>query len=320
MQWFRLYSEFSTDPKVQMMSEEMQRRLVMLFCIKSSDTEIDSSLEVSFLLRITPEQTEETKSLFIEKGFIDDEWSIINWDKRQYISDDSNARVKKYRDKRKAMGLAINGYTKHHETVTRRDGNKCVYCGSNENLCLDHILPIDLGGMDDIQNLATACKSCNSGKSGRTPNQAGYEFLNKKTEKIWNDWMDNRVTVSVTVPDTEQKQIQNRTESEEEALSLYNQFADANGFARVQKLTVTRKGKLQARLKDCGGIEGWHTALQKMAQSNFCRGSNDRGWKADFDFLVTEGSFVKLMEGKYDNNKPEDKFKSQVKELAQNGW
>lgn len=126
--------------------------------------------------------------------------------------------------------------------------------------------------------------------------------------------------VSVTPPDTEQKQIQNRTESEEEALSLYNQFADANGFARVQKLTVTRKGKLQARLKDCGGIEGWHTALQKMAQSNFCRGSNDRGWRADFDFLVTEGSFVKLMEGKYDNNKPEDKFKSQVKELAQNGW
>ena len=34
MNWMRLYAEFATDPKVQMMSEAMQRRHVMLFCLK----------------------------------------------------------------------------------------------------------------------------------------------------------------------------------------------------------------------------------------------------------------------------------------------
>ena len=32
--WFRLYSEFATDPKVQMMSESYQRRFIMLLCIR----------------------------------------------------------------------------------------------------------------------------------------------------------------------------------------------------------------------------------------------------------------------------------------------
>ena len=35
--WFRMYSEFATDPKVQSMSEAMQRRLMMLFCLRCSD-------------------------------------------------------------------------------------------------------------------------------------------------------------------------------------------------------------------------------------------------------------------------------------------
>ena len=37
MDWFRLYSEFSTDPKVQMMPEALQRRYVMLMCMRCSN-------------------------------------------------------------------------------------------------------------------------------------------------------------------------------------------------------------------------------------------------------------------------------------------
>ena len=35
--WFRMYAEFATDPKVQSMSEAMQRRLTMLLCLRCSD-------------------------------------------------------------------------------------------------------------------------------------------------------------------------------------------------------------------------------------------------------------------------------------------
>ena len=44
---------------------------------------------------------------------------------------------------------------------------KCAYCGSEENLTLDHITPKAKGGTDRITNLVCACSSCNSDKGHR---------------------------------------------------------------------------------------------------------------------------------------------------------
>lgn len=100
--WFRMYSEFASDPKVQMMSEVMQRRLVMLFCMRCSDVTVTlCDAEIAFHLRISEPDLEETKAAFMAKGFIDSEWNIANWDKRQYASDSSAARTKAYRERQK---------------------------------------------------------------------------------------------------------------------------------------------------------------------------------------------------------------------------
>lgn len=37
--------------------------------------------------------------------------------------------------------------------------------------------------------------------------------------------------------------------------------------------------------------------------SDFCKGSNDRGWKANFDFILREDKFVSALEGRYNNKK-----------------
>ncbi|WP_051556797.1 DnaT-like ssDNA-binding domain-containing protein [Pseudomonas sp. CHM02] len=106
MEWFRMYGEFATDPKVQMMSEAMQRRLVMLFCLECSNgietfhvTERETS--IAFALRVTEEILAETKAVFLAKGFINDDWTLANWEKRQYVSDSSTARVRAHREKKK---------------------------------------------------------------------------------------------------------------------------------------------------------------------------------------------------------------------------
>lgn len=51
--------------------------------------------------------------------------------------------------------------------VYERDGWACLHCGATANLSLDHIYPWSLGGPDEIDNLQTLCRSCNSKKGAR---------------------------------------------------------------------------------------------------------------------------------------------------------
>ena len=41
---------------------------------------------------------------------------------------------------------------------------QCAYCGSTENLTLDHVKPRSLGGPDTTQNVVCACNECNHEK------------------------------------------------------------------------------------------------------------------------------------------------------------
>jgi hypothetical protein len=50
------------------------------------------------------------------------------------------------------------------EKIKLQTGQICNYCGSTENLALDHIFPQKLGGKDDAENLIFACRTCNSSK------------------------------------------------------------------------------------------------------------------------------------------------------------
>lgn len=107
--WFRLYAEFANDPKVQMMSEAMQRRYLMLMCMRcSNDLVTLHDEEVAFQLRITTEEWAETKALFVAKGFIDEDLSLLNWEKRQFKSDSSKDRVAAHRKRKKENNTQSN--------------------------------------------------------------------------------------------------------------------------------------------------------------------------------------------------------------------
>lgn len=51
--------------------------------------------------------------------------------------------------------------------VAKYDG-KCLCCGSTENITRDHVVPLSLGGSDDISNLQPLCHACNSAKQAQT--------------------------------------------------------------------------------------------------------------------------------------------------------
>ena len=50
--------------------------------------------------------------------------------------------------------------------VWKRDGGKCVKCGSQENLEFDHIIPLAMGGSSTARNIQLLCETCNRSKGG----------------------------------------------------------------------------------------------------------------------------------------------------------
>lgn len=100
-QWFRMYAEFANDPKVQMLSETDQRRYIMLLCIRCNGDVTLQDEEVAFQLRISNDEWNKTKSVFVAKLLITEDNKPTAWDKRQYASDSSAARVSKHREAKK---------------------------------------------------------------------------------------------------------------------------------------------------------------------------------------------------------------------------
>lgn len=72
-----------------------------------------------------------------------------------------------YPERRKRADRAISDF-QLRIMIFGRDGNKCKRCGCQDNLTIDHILPVASGGDESLNNLQTLCKSCNSKKGSQT--------------------------------------------------------------------------------------------------------------------------------------------------------
>jgi len=57
--------------------------------------------------------------------------------------------------------------------VFLRDRFECQYCGADEDLTFDHVIPRSRGGRTTWDNVVAACAPCNLLKGGRLPNQSG---------------------------------------------------------------------------------------------------------------------------------------------------
>ena len=68
---------------------------------------------------------------------------------------------------------------------------KCAYCGINlsinegqkHDFCIDHIIPLSVGGKNVIKNLMPACRSCNSMKGFKTLEEFRFYKWQKQIEK-----------------------------------------------------------------------------------------------------------------------------------------
>jgi len=105
------------------------------------------------------------------------------------------------------------------------------------------------------------------------------------------------------IEDIESSSLRSERFGPDEAFSEFCEVVGKAGFNLPKLLTKDRREKLKARLAE-HGREAWAEAVRRMAASKFCRGENERGWKADLDFVLQSKSFNGLIEGKYDDKIP----------------
>ena len=81
-------------------------------------------------------------------------------------------------------------------------------------------------------------------------------------------------------------------------VNLYHQLCPS--FPKIVKLTDGRAKAIKARLNDYT-VEQITTAFKMAEESSFLRGNNERGWHANFDWMMKPGSMAKILEGNYKN-------------------
>lgn len=83
-----------------------------------------------------------------------------------------------------------------------------------------------------------------------------------------------------------------------QAFDEWNALAAKHGLPKAKTLDPGRRAALRSRLAE-RGLDGWREAIAAVARSRHCLGGNDRGWRADLDFVCQPKSWRRLLEGFY---------------------
>lgn len=99
----------------------------------------------------------------------------------------------------------------------------------------------------------------------------------------------------------EDKEIEKEIEKEEKVdyqkiLGLYHSICKS--YPSVRSLSEARKKAIKARLNTYS-VEDFKTVFENAESSAFLKGKNNRNWSANFDWLIADKNFVKVLEGAY---------------------
>ena len=113
----------------------------------------------------------------------------------------------------------------------------------------------------------------------------------------------------------EKKRIEKKGREKEikEIVELYNSTAPL--LPQVKKVTEKREKAIDKFLKEFS-IEQFKEICEIANSSDFLTGNNDRGWKADFDFIMRIDKATAILEEKY-GNKTRNSNSDVLKELEE---
>lgn len=144
--WFRFYDSVLDDPKAQKLTDPMFRAWVNLLCLANRNGGMipaDMSA-LAFSLRTTEAKVKGLVDALSRAGLMDVSETFLiphNWSERQFKSDVSTERVKRFRQR--SMKQDGNGFRNRSETVseTAPEQNRTEQSGCLESHVNSPILP-----------------------------------------------------------------------------------------------------------------------------------------------------------------------------------
>jgi len=110
------------------------------------------------------------------------EWRSRNKDKvsaqaKKWRKNNPHKRAIQHINRRALKNNVVNDYTAKDRIATLSVfNNQCFLCKSTDNLCVDHHYPLSKGNGLSLNNAVVLCRSCNSKKYNRSPEEFyGYK-------------------------------------------------------------------------------------------------------------------------------------------------
>ena len=148
------------------------------------------------------------------------------------------------------------------------------------------------------------CQSTSGTNFDTTGNDTSDTTCSKKSDSTFNKNTSSKNTKSKNTQEKDIPQAEQPPAPKSEPLidyelfkSTYNKFCSS--LPQVRMLTEKRKKAIRAFLNELDFID-FETACKKANESSFLTGQNDRGWKADFDFIIRVDKALNIIEGKHD--------------------
>ena len=79
-----------------------------------------------------------------------------------------------------------------------------------------------------------------------------------------------------------------------QGLKEYFNFTFKDRLAQITMMTDARKAAVKARVSE-HGKESIKAVFRKVLASPFLLGSNDRNWRADFDWIFKPTNYIKIL-------------------------
>lgn len=122
----------------------------------------------------------------------------------------------------------------------------------------------------------------------------------ESTEGIQTTWTINKNNNTNKLVLFDNKK-ENKNNKSQEILDMYHNICVS--FPKVRSLTDKRNKTIQSLIKKGYTTGVFEEAFMLAEQSDFLKGNNDRGWKANFDFFLREDKLIAILEGKYGGHK-----------------